>query len=145
MKKCYLDSNVILSFIDPTAQFHHQAKQILIKLVDEGWEIDLSALVLDECFHNSVRFSKKSRQEALKQLKSRYKKFIKLPNIGLVIKLPQLNRHTAVLNLMAKYSLRSRDAYHLFIMRENKIKYFVTFDNDFEEIFTRGLINKFSA
>lgn len=143
MKKCYLDSNIVLSFIDPTAQFHQQSKQIFIKLVDEGWEIDLSALVLDECFHNSLRFSKKPRQEALEQLKFRYKKFIKLPQLKLVIQLPQLKKHNAVLNLMAKYSLRARDAYHIFIMKENKIKYFATFDNDFEEVFAKGIVKKY--
>lgn len=144
MKRCYLDSNVVLSFIDSTAQFHNQSKQIFTKLVTESWEINLSALALDECFHNSLRFSKKSRPIAIKQLKFRYRRFIKLPNIKLIVQLPQLKKHTVVLNLMEKYQLRARDAYHLFIMKENKIKYFATFDHDFEEIFKNGLIQKFT-
>lgn len=144
MKRCYLDSNIVLSFIDSSAQFHNQSKQILTKLVAESWEINLSALVLDECFHNSLRFSKKSRQIAIKQLKFRYRKFIKLPNIKLVVQLPQLKKHTAVLNLMAKYNLRARDAYHLFIMKENRIKYLATFDNDFDSVFKKGLVKKFN-
>lgn len=130
--------------MDSTAQFHERSKQILTKLVSENWEIDLSALVLDECFHNSLRFSKKTKKEALRQLKLRYRRFIKLPKLNLIIHLPQLKKHTTVLNLMEKYNLRARDAYHLFTMKENKIKYLATFDNDFEEIFKKGLIHKFA-
>lgn len=144
MKRCYLDSNVVISFIDSTAQFHNQSKQILTRFVAESWEINLSALVLDECFHNSLRFSKETRQIAIKQLKFRYRKLIQLPNIKLVVQLPQLKKHTAVLNLMEKYNLRARDAYHLFIMKENKIKYFATFDHDFDSVFRKGLVKKFS-
>lgn len=145
MKRCYLDSNIVISFMDSTAQFHQRSKQILTKLVSENWEINLSALVLDECFHNSLRFSKKIKKEALRQLKLRYRRFIKLPKLNLIIYLPQLKKHTIVLNLMDKYSLRSRDAYHLFIMKENKINFFATFDSDFEQVFAKGILNKFEA
>lgn len=143
MKRCYLDSNVVLSFIDSAAQFHDQSKQILYKLVTERWEIDLSALTLDECFHNSLRFSKKLRTIAIKQLKVEYKKLIKLPNINLVVTSTQLKKHTRVLNLMERYDLRSRDAYHLFSMKVNKIKYCATFDHDFDKVFQKGVLKKF--
>lgn len=142
MKRCYLDSNIILCFIDATSNFHQQSKQIITKLVAEAWEIDLSALSLDECFHNSLRFSKKTKQDALKQLKLSYRKLIKLPNIKLVTRLPELKKHIAVLNMMDKHNLRARDAYHLFIMKTNKIKYFATFDSDFDKVFAIGILKK---
>lgn len=44
---------------------------------------------------------------------------------------------------MYKYNLRSRDAYHLFIMVENKVKFFATFDADFDKVFTKGKVKKF--
>lgn len=143
MKTCYLDSNVVLSFIDSSAQYHNQSKQIIYKLVAEGWEINVSALTLDECFHNFLRFSKKLRTEAIKELKARYKKLIKLPNINLVAASIQLRKHAKIFNLMDKYTFRSRDAYHLFTMKENRIEYMATFDHDFDKVFEKDTVKKF--
>ena len=38
---------------------------------------------------------------------------------------------------MERYNLRPRDAFHFVTAIENKIQYFATFDNDFEEVFKR--------
>lgn len=95
----------------------------------------ISSLVLDEYFHNMIRFSKGSKQEAFLDLKNSFNKIIKMPNLNLVNPSSILTDQRKVINLMIKYKLRARDAYHLFIMKENKIKYLATSDNDFEEIF----------
>lgn len=143
MKTCYLDANALLYFNNPASSFHSQADLIFAKLIDGSWQIFLSSLVLDEYFHNTLRFTKLPKKEALKILKKSFSKIIKLPNIHLINPSHNLNKQGQVLKFMAKYQLRARDAYHLFIMKENKIKYLATFDTDFEEIFEKGVIKKF--
>lgn len=145
MKTCYLDSNIILAFLDSNTQFHNQSKAILSRLVAEDWVINISALALDECFHNSIRFSKKIRLLAIRELKMRFKQLIKLPNVKFVTTSARLKRHIKVLSLMEKFNLKTRDAYHLFIMLENKIKYFATFDSDFDMVFRKGLVKQFRS
>lgn len=143
MKKCYLDTNLLLYYSNPESLFFDQALAIISQLLSQGWTLLISSLTLDEYFHNMIRFSRVSREEAFKDLKRSFKKIVKLPNIDLVNPTPQLAKQGKVISLMIKYQLRSRDAYHLFIMRENKIKYFATFDNDFEEVFKKILLKKF--
>lgn len=75
----------------------------------------------------------------------RFKQLIKLPNVKFVTTFAHLKRHIKVLSLMEKFNLKTRDAYHLFIMLENKIKYFATFDSDFDMVFQKGLIKQFTA
>lgn len=145
MKRCYLDANLLLYFNNLDSPFHHQADSVLAKLVDNDWQLFLSPLVLDEYFHNTLRFTKLSKVEASKVLKKSFNKIIKLPNISLVNPSQDLKTQVKVLNIMGRYSLRARDAYHLFIMKENKIEYFATFDNDFKIVFDEGSIRKFEV
>lgn len=144
MKKCYLDANVLLYFTNPRAEFHEQAIEIISSLLIREWMVFISALTLDEYFHNSLRFSQMSKEHALQDLKKGFGRIKRLKNLNLVHPPDELKKQTKALNMMAKYQLRSRDAYHLFIMRENKIKYFATFDNDFEGVFKKSLLKKFS-
>lgn len=144
MKTCYLDANLLLYFNNPDSSFYSQADLILSKLINDAWQLFLSPLVLDEYFHNTLRFTKLPRGEALKVLIKSFNKIIKLPNIFLVNPTQDLKTQIKVLKLMITYQLRARDAYHLFIMKENKIKYFATFDHDFDSVFRKGLVRKFS-
>lgn len=143
MKRCYLDANLLLYFNNPDSPFHSQADSILSRLVREAEQLFLSPLTLDEYFHNTLRFTKLSRKEALKVLIKSFNKIVKLPNIYLINPNQNLNTHKRVLNFMAKYQLRARDAYHLFIMMDNKVKFLATFDNDFNRVFEGGRIKKF--
>lgn len=144
MKTCYLDANLLLYFNSLDSPFHSQADLILSKLINDSWQLFLSSLVLDEYFHNTLRFTKLSRKEALAVLTESFNKIIKLPNIRLINSGQNINMQRKVLSFMAKYGLRPRDAYHLFIMLENKVKYLATFDNDFDLCFEKGLVSKFS-
>ena len=145
MKRCYLDANLLLYYSNPDSLSHNQAIVIISKLLGENWELYLSPLVLDEYFHNMIRFSRVSRQEALKDLKRSFGKIIKLPGLKLISSNLELKKQQRVIKLMAKYQLRARDAYHLFIMLENKVKYLATFDTDFDKISDSGKIKKFTS
>ncbi len=48
-----------------------------------------------------------------------------------------------VISFMKNYNLRARDAYHLLIIKSNKINYFATFDRDFEEVFKKKILKKY--
>lgn len=144
MKKCYLDTNLLLYYSDTESPFYSQATELVSRLLIQQWKLFISPLTLDEYFHNMIRFSRVSKDESFQNLKVSFNRIVKLPGIELINPSALINRQGKVINLMIKHQLRSRDAYHLFIMRENKIKYFATFDNDFEEIFKRGIIKKFS-
>ena len=144
MKKCYLDANLLLYFNNFNSPFHSQADSILSKLINDGWQLFLSPLILDEYFHNSLRFARLPRQVTLRVLKKSFNRLIKLPNIQLINPSQNLNSQRKVLNFMVRHQLRSRDAYHIFIMKENKIKFLATFDSDFERVFQKGLIKKFA-
>lgn len=143
MKKCYLDTNLLLYYSDTDSPFYPQSTDLVSQLLIQKWELLISPLILDEYFHNMIRFSRVSKKEALRNLKVSFSRITRLPGIELINPPELMKKQTKVLNMMAKYQLRSRDAYHLFIMRENKIKYFATFDNDFEEVFKKNLLKKF--
>lgn len=143
MKKCYLDANFLVFLQDLNSPFYPQAEIILKKLIDEKFVIFTSSLALDEFLMGSLRLSGKSIKEMRINLRLGLKTIFKLPNFNLAVLPKDPEKHLKVINLMAKYNLKPRDAYHLFIMLENKIKYFATFDSDFKEIFKKGKIKKF--
>lgn len=143
MKKCYLDANTLLYFTNPSSYFHKQATELISLLLLDKWALFISTLTLDEYFHNAIRFSQMSKELALKDLRKGFSRLRKLENISLVHPPEEFKKQLKVLNLMEKYQLKSRDAYHLFIILENKIKFLATFDNDFDEVFQDGRIQKF--
>lgn len=143
MSRCYLDTNTLLYFTDPAAQFHQRAVELISSLLVQNYALFISPLILDEYFHNAIRFSQVPRKQALQDLKIGFDQIKKLRNITLVSSPLELKKQTKVLNFMTWYGLRPRDAYHLFIMKANKIKYFATFDTDFDSLFTKGVIKKF--
>lgn len=143
MKKCYLDANVLLYFTSLTSQFHDQAVKIIYNLITQGWQLFISPLTLDEYFHNALRFSVVSKSEAFKDLKKSFTSIMKLEKIMLIQPPLELKKHKKIFNLMVHCNLHARDAYHLFIMKENKIKFMATFDSDFKIVFQKGLIKQF--
>lgn len=135
MKTCYLDANVLYFFQDSQSLFHQKAEDMMRQLVEGGYILAISSLCLDEYLHTVLRFSGKSRQEMAGSLKSSLRKMFKLPGLILINPPQEKNKHIKVVGLIAKHDLRPRDAYHLFIMIHHKIRYFATFDTDFERVF----------
>lgn len=144
MKKCCLDANLLVYFQDPQSPSNQEATAIIQKLTEESYEIIISSLVLDEYLYTSLKFSGKSRKEMKESLTKSLKRIFKLKNIILVNPGLELKKHLKVINLMVKYNLQPRDAYHLFIMLENKVKFLATFDSDFDKVFASGKIKKFT-
>lgn len=143
MKRCYLDANMFLYYSNPDSLSHKQAVTMISQLLSDKWELNLSPLTLDEYFHNMIRFSRVSRQEALKDLKKSFARICKLPGLCLISPGLGWKSQQKVIRFMSKHNLRARDAYHLFIMLENKIKFLATFDNNFKNVFEGGIIKKF--
>ena len=143
MKICYLDANLLLYYSNPDSLFYNQATAIISQLWDQKWQLALSPLTLDEYFHNMIRFSRVTRADAFSDLKRSFGRIIKLPKIIIINPNLDLKRQQKVINLMIKYKLRARDAYHIFIMKENKVKFMATFDRDFDEVFKKSGIKKF--
>jgi len=142
MRICYLDANLLVFLGNENSTFHQKARDIVNKLIKKEYQLVFSSLTLDEYFHTVIRFSEGPKVVTIKNLKKAYRKILKL-NIKLINPSIDEKKHLQVINLLAKYNLHPRDAYHLFIMLENKVKNFATFDNDFEEVFKKGLIKQF--
>lgn len=142
MKICYLDANTLAFLGNKNSSFHEKAVEIIEKLISSGYELTVSSLSLDEYFHTVLRFSQDPRDLAIKNLKREYKKLLKL-NIKLINPSLDEKKHLQVINLIAKYNLHPRDAYHLFMMLENKVKFLATFDHDFDKVFEKGRVKKF--
>jgi len=143
MIRCYLDANVLIFLQDKKSPFYNQAVLTIKQLILKRAEIFTSSLSLDEFLQGSLRFSRKTKQEMKGQLKIGLKKIFSLPQFRLVNPPDDTKRHMKVVDIVAKYNLRPRDAYHLFIMQENKIKYLATFDHDFDRVFAKGTVQKF--
>lgn len=142
MKICYLDANLLVFIGNKNSPFHKEAVEIIKKLRILGYELTVSSLSLDEYFHTVLRFSKDSKELAINNLKKEYRKLIKI-NIKLINPSLDEKKHLKVIDLIAKYNLHPRDAYHLFIMLANKVKFLATFDNDLNKVFKKGLIKQF--
>lgn len=113
-------------------------------LIIGGFELVLSSLSLDEYEYTVLRSFNNPKPEIIKNLKSGFRKLLKISDIKLINPPLEFKKHFKVLNLMQKYNLKPRDAYHLFIMLENKVKFLATFDSDFDKVFASGKIKKFN-
>lgn len=141
-KTCYVDANVLIYFHSPRSSFHKQAVSIVKALIKQGYVVYISSLVIDEYLYNSFRLPKDEQAIRIVKLNQGMKKIFHLPGVQLLNPPLKIKKHFAILRFMKKYNLKPRDAYHLFIMRENKIRYFVTFDDDFNEVFDKGLVKR---
>lgn len=143
MKRCYLDANLLFYWQDPKSPFNQAATNIVERLVQGRYFLFVSSLVLDEYLYTCLRFSGKSKIEMKDNLKFSLKRVLKIPTLQLINPSLDERKHLKVIDLIAKFNLHSRDAYHLFIMLENKVKFLATFDSDFEKVFKKGLIKQF--
>jgi len=142
MKTCYLDANLLTFLGNKSSPFYQKALDIVDGLIKKEYGLVFSSLTLDEYFHAVIRFSLDTKPQTHQNLKKEYKKLLKL-NIKLINPSLEEKKHLKVIDLMAKFNLHPRDAYHLFIMLENKVKFMATFDNDFDKVFLSGKIKKF--
>lgn len=143
-KKCYLDANILIYFKDISSPYHLESVSLIKKLVKEKFEILISPLCVDEFLHTVALYLRKIRSKKFEEeLKDYLNSILSIPNLSLVNPSKNKDLQTKVVDFMVSFSIRPRDAYHLFIMKGNKIKFMATFDNDFKTVFQKGLIKKF--
>ncbi|MBI3290435.1 type II toxin-antitoxin system VapC family toxin [Candidatus Microgenomates bacterium] len=143
MRKCYLDANLLFYWQDPESPFNEAATDIIKRLVESEYFLFTSSLILDEYLYTCLKFSGKPKSDMKSSLKLSLRKIFKLPHLQLINPTLDEKKHLGVIDLIVRYNLRPRDAYHVFIMRENKMKFIATFDTDFEKVFARGVVKHF--
>lgn len=139
MKKCYLDSNILINFKNIQSSFHQETKELLVKLTNAAYKLYISPLTLDEflCQLEQILLYQKKRNVFTK-LSLALKSILDLPRLSLVNPPVNKNKHLKIIKYMKKYALRPRDAYHFLVMKENKISSLATFDQDFKKAVRAG-------
>ena len=143
LNKCYLDANVLICFKNEDSQLFEKAIDLLQYLVDTGYMLYISPLVIDE-FLYPMKFvlERKKEKDTISLLKKSLEDILKLPRLKIVNPPEDLSSQLKVISLMKKFKLQPRDAYHLIIMLSHKIEYFATFDKDFEIVFEKGIVKR---
>ena len=135
----------MIYFKDVSSPYHQESVALIEKLVAEKFGIFISPLCLDEYLHAVALYLKNLKSKNFEvELKDYLKSILLIPNLNLVNPSKNKDLQTKVVDFMVSFFLRPRDAYHLFIMKENKIKFIATFDNDFKQVFQKGLVKHFS-
>lgn len=143
MNGCYLDSNFLIYLKNEDSEEHQEAVSKFNLLIQEKKQIYLSPLVIDEFIHTMVFLINKKRGEVeLKTIKKIVADILNLSRLELVGVPIDKSAQLAVIEIMKKYHLGVRDAYHILTIQANGIEYFATFDNDFRLIFSEKIIKK---
>lgn len=144
MKKCYLDTNVLLCYKNEDSPLLLESKRIIKNLLDKSFIICVSPLILDEFLHSLqfITLRKKKIRNIYPLLKEILQDILKLPRLEIVNPPKTKTGQIKAVSMMENYNLRPRDAYHLLTMLENKIDIFATFDNDFRKVFKKGILKK---
>jgi len=141
MKKCYLDSNVLINFKNVQSPFHQETKKLLTKLTNASWKLYISSLTLDEFLYQLRRiFLYQKQKNIFQKLSLALKSILDLPRLTLINPSVSKKKHLEIVEYMKVYNLRPRDAYHFLTMKENKIKHLFTFDKDFKKVIKAGEI-----
>jgi predicted nucleic acid-binding protein len=149
MATCYLDANIIISYLFLDHVHHQRGKSIIESLaLNSTYSVFISSLVLDEVImgilKNAILMHKRSKAEALDMANLGLEKINNIPRITLINPPTDLKSHTKIISIMKRYALKPRDAYHLLTMKHHKIKYFATLDHDFSQVFDSTPLKHFS-
>lgn len=101
----------------------------------------ISPLTIDEFLYVVKYYLIRGKTTHLYQiLRKALDEILDIPNLLIVNSPHDEKSQLKVVNLMEKYSLSPRDAYHLLIMEYHRISYFFTFDNDFKAVFKEKIL-----
>jgi len=143
IKACYLDANTLIYLKNEDSPFYSKTSALIEYLVTEDYRLFISSLVIDE-FLYGFKFhlgnKKIKTKDIFISLNKALSEILALPNLELVNPPSEKNLQLKVVEMMKDYNLFPRDAYHLLMMTENKIKFFATFDNDFKNVFKKKII-----
>ena len=140
MKKCYLDSNVLVYLKDNNSPQQKSAFKLISSFLPEDYELFLSSLTIDEYLHSSLFILKHHKipvPERFKKVFEALKTILDLQHLKIVNPPDSKENNLKIVDIMQNFNLNPRDAYHFLTMQENDIHEFATFDNDFKEVFTK--------
>ena|SRR3990167_8174205 len=142
--KCYLDSNILIYFLDQKSPYHKKTKNLIGKLDPDTYTLIISPLVIDEFLYTLKRImtTENMRSEQIfKDLGRAYDAIVALKNLEIAPVSIDKSINRKVITIMEEFHLRPRDAYHILIMQENSIDEFATFDTDFKRVFAQKILN----
>lgn len=143
IKACYLDANTLIYFKNEDSPFYSKTLTLIEYLVNENYRLFILSLVIDE-FLYGFKFhlgnKKIKKKDIFISLNKALLEILTLPNLALINPPSEKNLQLKVIEIMKDFNLFPRDSYHLLMMIENRIKFFATFDNDFENVFKKKII-----
>lgn len=143
MRKCYLDSNILLYLKNAASPHHRDAAKITQKLITGNTSLYVSSLGLDEFMHTFLyEVRRNGSKNPYDDLQTAVEDIIELPELSIVNPPSDPKSQVRVVGLMKQYTLHPRDAYHLLTMQSNDIDGFATFDTDFARVFAARLLMK---
>lgn len=143
MRKCYLDSNILIYLKDEDSPYHKRVFDLLSKLISQKVLFFISPLVLDE-FYFTFLYGLRVKHIAkpYDKLKRAATEILMIPSLQMVNPPSDADKQLEVISYMERYHLRSRDAYHLLITQTNNIDSLATFDKDFNKVFAAKLLEE---
>lgn len=141
MKKCFLDSNLLIYYQDNSSSHHQASLKKLSRLVASGVQLYISPLVLDEFLYavRSILLVQKAPQ-SFRQLERALSNLFQIPSLTLINPPLGEDEQLKVIDYMEKFNLKPRDAYHLLTIETNDLDSFATFDTDFKKVFKEKLL-----
>lgn len=143
MKRCYIDTNVLLEYKTTVQSKISRAEQLIIDLMLEEIEIVISPLIIDEFVYIILKSLEAKDKRIV--LKVGLLEILSLPNLKIVNPPTTKASQIRVLNYIDKFNMQPRDAYHLLTALHNKADYIATFDKDFDKVFEAKLIKRFKG
>ena len=122
----YLDANFFIFALLDNTERGEKARKIYREIIDGTYQALTSSLALDEVMWVLI----KNRRSHL--LRIAVEGIYSTPNLE-VVEVSSLIPLTA-LDIIEEYGLNPRDAFHVAIMKENKIKEIISDDGDFDKI-----------
>lgn len=144
-EKVYLDTNILIAHQIEGHQDFNKAKELIEALWHQKSELFISGLVVDEFLYGiglflRGRMGEKPFSSFTTTFRQLLVKIMSWKNVRLVSFSNSEKELSAVLELIRKYNLRPRDAFHLQIMSQNNVNKIATFDNDFQKAEKSGVI-----
>ncbi|MBI2008181.1 type II toxin-antitoxin system VapC family toxin [Candidatus Amesbacteria bacterium] len=143
---CYLDANICVAYIQKPHVFHAQSRQLLKDIRLKKLTPLVSPLCLDETIHILLRDGRQKKiPNYLSIARQQIARLLKIPNLAIVNPPENKTSQLKIFRLIKAYKLKTRDAYHLLTAKHHKIKYFATFDHDFDLVFSTKSLKQFTT
>ena len=150
-KKIYADANFLISYWINDHEDHERARKLFFELIENDSIIFISPLVLDESWYKIRYILKKLKCAVNIPFKDFYQNFKKL--FEFIVSSPyfriiQFRSDFVVqgcreaLENIRWYNFRPHDAFHLALVKDNKICAIVTVDSDFTKSKNKELLGK---